>query len=180
MGCIGLEKSKRKGGENVQKVKRCGAGTPYYSNDMFHLLGLCSLVCVGGDQMRLHGTKGAKRPLPAKGQGPDLEAMFHIQVRAVRLPAPQREYKFHEKRAWKIDFAWPAAKIAVEIEGGTYNQGRHVRPEGFERDCKKYNQLTAMGWTLFRFTGRMVKSGEAIQFIEGIFGRGENERETVG
>lgn len=93
------------------------------------------------------------------------EERFALQVRVMHLPAPEREFLFHPTRRWKIDFAWPDREIAVEIEGGTYSGGRHVRPEGFELDCEKYNALAERGWRLFRFTSKMVKDGRAIDQI---------------
>jgi len=87
----------------------------------------------------------------------NLEDTFDIQIRAFRLPKARRQYRFHPKRRWQFDFAWPELKIAVEIEGGTYLQGRHVRPEGFRNDCKKYNEAALLGWTVLRGDTLMVK-----------------------
>ena len=58
--------------------------------------------------------------------------------------------------------AWPDHKLAVEIEGGAWIGGRHVRGSGFMNDMEKYNELTLMGWSLLRFTPRQVKNGEAV------------------
>src|SRR5678815_1231604 len=62
-------------------------------------------------------------------------------------PRPQREYRFHDARKWRFDFAWPEIKLAVEIEG----QGRHQTFIGFRRDCDKYNEALALGWRVLRF-----------------------------
>jgi len=68
------------------------------------------------------------------------------------LPAPEAEYRFHEKRKWRFDFAWPDSMVAVEIEGGTFVRGRHTRGMGHHKDCEKYNQATLLGWRVLRFT----------------------------
>ena len=114
--------------------------------------------------MRLYGTKGV-RPQSRQRSGPNLEEVFALQIRATKLPAAQREYLFHHRRKWKFDFAWPQAMIAVEIEGGTYVRGRHVRPEGFRRDCQKYNSATLMGWRVLRGDSAMVKDGSLLETI---------------
>jgi hypothetical protein len=95
-----------------------------------------------------------------------LEETFAYQIKVLGLPEPEREYKFHPKRKWRFDFAWLLDMVAVEIEGGTWTHGRHTRPWGFENDCIKYNTAQRMGWIVYRFTKRMVESGEAINFIE--------------
>lgn len=46
----------------------------------------------------------------------------------------------------------------MEIEGGVWSRGRHVRGSGFEKDCEKHNEAAALGWSVFRFTGGMLES----------------------
>lgn|SRR5574338_1546952 len=60
------------------------------------------------------------------------------------------EYKFHSKRKWRFDVAFPIQKIAFEIEGGIWVGGRHVHPGMFIKDCEKYNEATRLGWRVFR------------------------------
>ena len=61
------------------------------------------------------------------------------------------EYRFHPTRRWRIDFAFPTIRLAIEKEGGVWNFGRHIRPSGFLKDLEKYNKLTEMGWRLLRY-----------------------------
>jgi very-short-patch-repair endonuclease len=63
----------------------------------------------------------------------------------------KQEYKFHPKRKWRFDFADPANKIAVEIDGGVFAGGRHTRGMGFKRDCEKINAATVLGWRVLRY-----------------------------
>jgi len=76
------------------------------------------------------------------------------------------EYRFDPVRRWRLDFAFPERFLAVEIEGGGWIGGRHNRGGGMEADCEKYNALALAGWRLLRFTGKTVKSGEALQVIQ--------------
>lgn len=66
-------------------------------------------------------------------------------------PYPEREVKFHPTRKWRLDYAWPDVRLAVEIEGGVYTNGRHTRGHGFVKDMEKYNALTELGWRLLRY-----------------------------
>jgi hypothetical protein len=72
------------------------------------------------------------------------------------IPIPIPEYKFFAKRKWRIDYAWPNNYLAVEIEGGVYSRGRHIRPTGFINDMEKYNCLILCGWKLLRFTPKNI------------------------
>ncbi len=63
-----------------------------------------------------------------------------------------KEHKFHPKRKWRFDYAIPEHKIALEVEGGVWTGGRHIRAQGFLGDMEKYNTATLMGWRVFRTT----------------------------
>ena len=95
-----------------------------------------------------------------------LEETLLLHIKAAKLPLPEREYRFSKKRRFRSDFAWPAQKLLVECEGGIYTKGRHVRPQGYEKDCIKYNLAMLEGWNVARFSSGMIKSGEAIKTIE--------------
>lgn len=68
------------------------------------------------------------------------------------IPVPVPEYRFHPTRRWRFDFAWPADKIALEVEGGAFTRGRHTRGAGYLKDMEKYNAAVIAGWRVFRVT----------------------------
>jgi len=86
------------------------------------------------------------------------------------LPQPKRERRFHPIRRWRFDFSWPEQMLAVEVEGGIYSGGRHVRGKGYEQDCQKYNDACLLGWRVLRFTAGMIESGEAIDYLRYALG----------
>ena len=88
------------------------------------------------------------------------------QLRASGAPQPEREYRFASPRRWRFDFAWPDLRLALEVEGGTWVGGRHVRPAAFEGDCEKYNAATLLGWAVLRVTPAMVDDGRALAAVE--------------
>lgn len=93
------------------------------------------------------------------------EELFAQHCKAHHLPPVEREFWFARDagRRWRFDFAWPDWMVAVEIEGGGFSQGRHVRPLGFRQDCEKYLDALCRGWAVARVTTEMVKSGQAIR-----------------
>lgn len=94
-----------------------------------------------------------------------LESDIAIQIRALRLPEPLREFRFMPPRRFRFDFAWPDLKVALETEGGTWASGRHNRGTGYESDCEKYSEAAIRGWRVIRVTGKMVKDGRAIDLL---------------
>lgn len=98
-----------------------------------------------------------------------LEDLFTLQIRALKLPEPVREYKFLKHRKFRFDFSWLDQKLAAEIDGATWTGGRHTRGKGYEQDCVKNALAILAGWRVFRFTGNQVKSGDAYRFIEQFF-----------
>ena len=85
----------------------------------------------------------------------------------------EREMRFSPPRRWRADFAIPAHRILIEVEGGTWTAGRHSRGKGFDLDCEKYNTATLMGWRVLRYSTGMVISGEAIAQIMQALQTGE-------
>jgi very-short-patch-repair endonuclease len=93
-----------------------------------------------------------------------LEAKFALLWRALNGPKLERELKFHPTRKWRFDFAHTESKIAVEIEGGAWNGGRHTRGSGFVKDAEKYNAAILQGWRVFRLPSNLI-TAENVQPI---------------
>lgn len=98
----------------------------------------------------------------------ELEERLALQIRAVGLPEPVREHRFHPVRKWRFDFAYPERKIGIEVEGGVWVKGRHTRGSGFIEDCEKYNEAALLGWAVLRFPVNMIEDGTAVQMIERV------------
>jgi len=84
----------------------------------------------------------------------------------LKIPKPQKEYRFEPTRRWRVDYCWPEWKLAIEIEGGVWSRGRHVRGGGFLKDMEKYNTLTIKGYHLLRFTPKELREGIPIVWIK--------------
>lgn len=106
-----------------------------------------------------------------------LEALLAFHIKLAKLPEPVREHKFDEFRRWRFDFAWPdtdlagkpGMRLAVEVEGGRWGRGRHLRPGGFAEDCEKYNEGALQNWLVLRFCDNQVRSGCALDMIRRAF-----------
>ena len=87
----------------------------------------------------------------------DLEASFDYHWRILGGPLLTPEHVFAPPRKWRIDRAHLMARVAIELDGGTYSGGRHVRGEGYTHDCEKLNAATELGWAVFRLTSDMLR-----------------------
>lgn len=99
-----------------------------------------------------------------------LEAQMELLIAAWDLPSPIRELEFHPARKWRFDFAWPEHMLALEVEGGVWSSGRHVRPAGYEEDVVKYNEALLLGWRVIRATTSHVESGIAAEWLQRALG----------
>ena len=102
------------------------------------------------------------------------------QCRAVGLPEPQREVRFHPVRRWRLDLAWPDCWLAVEVDGGVFVGGRHTSGVGYTNDCEKLNEAVLAGWRVIRVTPAMVRDCRALRTIERaleLFGYGEQRND---
>jgi very-short-patch-repair endonuclease len=102
----------------------------------------------------------------ARARREALEARLLRDMRAIGLPAPTREFKFHPTRKYRFDFAWDAYKLAVECDGGTGRVLAHNSPKGYQYDCERDAEASILGWTVLRFTGNQIKNGSAVTFVE--------------
>ncbi len=78
------------------------------------------------------------------------------------------DWYFHSERFWQMDYAHPAARVAVELEGVTAAQvaqlwntenrprSRHLTLSGYDGDCEKYNAAQSLGWIVLRYTRTML------------------------
>lgn len=99
-----------------------------------------------------------------------LEESLAFQLRAAGLPEPERQYRFHPVRKWRVDFCYPQAAppVAIEVEGALWKPGggRHNRGSSVHAEMDKYNELSLMGFRLLRFSEKHIKSGAALAAIE--------------
>ena len=94
------------------------------------------------------------------------EELLALHLRSLSIAGHEREYRFAPPRRWRADFAWPAKRLLVEVEGGTWTKkSRHTTGTGYAADCEKYNAAAEAGYTVLRYTTDQIKSGEAVQQI---------------
>ncbi len=101
-----------------------------------------------------------------KRKSTEADILLWEQLKEIPGYEPSREYPFYMGRKWRFDFA--IGRVAIEIEGGAFTQGRHTRGAGFVKDLEKYNFAALDDWRVLRFTPQQVLKGEAIAFIKRV------------
>jgi len=74
-------------------------------------------------------------------------------LRDAGLPAPalQHEVTDDEGITWRLDLAYPARRVAIELQ----SKAHHLNVAAFERDKRKLNALRLLGWTVLEFTWQL-------------------------
>lgn len=96
-------------------------------------------------------------------------SVFLSILASTGLPMPETEYRFHPSRKWRFDYAWPDQRIALEVEGGVWTQGRHTRGKGFLGDMDKYNEAAVDGWRILRCQPNALFSRSLLDLLGRIF-----------
>lgn len=81
---------------------------------------------------------------------PDLAQLFEQFIADCQVLPPRKEYVFSKVKGWRLDYAWPQYKIAVELQGGIFgHKGGHHSISGLLRDMLKLNHAQFDGWMVF-------------------------------
>lgn len=91
--------------------------------------------------------------------------VFRALCRDAGLPEPESEVRFHPRRRWRFDYAWPSHRVALEVEGGAFVAGRHTRGAGFRRDVEKYSEAAAMGWLVVRCLPEDLCTARTVEWV---------------
>jgi len=79
------------------------------------------------------------------------------------LPLPAPEYRFHATRRWRFDFAWIEERVALEIDGGTYQaNSAHRSVKDSLKDMDKFNAATALGWRVIHARPEQVPGAAGV------------------
>lgn len=139
--------------------------------DAFHR-GLCKPAFLRWRLNELGGTGRVGVPrlrtvLEERGRDGALESALEVKVWRLigvsDLPRPVRQYRTRADGRWyRLDFAWPDARVALECDGFD----AHGRRVAFERDRARSAALAAAGWRVIPVTWN-----EAIHASSGVVDR---------
>lgn len=93
------------------------------------------------------------RRLPGYDPGDsDLEIRALTALHDAAFPPPVQQHRVAcPSGPAFLDLAYPAHKVAIELDGWEH----HGRRSAFDRDRARRNELTVLGWRVFQFTASM-------------------------
>ncbi|GAB3822242.1 hypothetical protein [Pontibacter rugosus] len=125
------------------------------------------------EEARLYFSGGGKAKAKVKRKKTAIEKQLEEELQLHRIRELEKatgqqvvaEHRFHPEREWRFDFYLPACRVAIEVEGGVWTQGRHTRGNGYTADMEKYNEAQAMGIKVLRFTPDQLLKPKALRVI---------------
>ena len=107
----------------------------------------------------------AAKPMIIVPKESKLERRFDQQILEAGLPEPRRNWFFLNGRDFELDRAWPAEKIACEVQGMAHRiKGK------WKRDIEKRALAMLAGWRVLEVDGASVRDGRAIQWLKQLLG----------
>jgi Protein of unknown function (DUF559) len=93
---------------------------------------------------------------------PEAESPMESEARLAMydcgVPDPELQFEIVDRdgRLWRVDFAWPGHRVAVEYDGYDW----HSEPDDFTRDRQKRAALAELGWTVMSIVSDDVRKAK--------------------
>jgi Protein of unknown function (DUF559) len=125
---------------------------------------LQSGTCNPGNLLAAAGLQSGRRgivmvrdliPLARPGAESPMESEARLVMVDGGLPEPVLQYEVFDSdgRRWRLDFAWPEQRVAVEYDGFDF----HSSPEHLRRDRQKRAALQELGWCVIHIVAEDVR-----------------------
>jgi hypothetical protein len=87
-----------------------------------------------------------------------LERRFLVALRCAGLPRPVEHHDVFDagRHLGELDFAYPRARVGIELNGGDV----HRRPAVLERDQERWSELAIAGWCIVLVTWAQLERDE--------------------
>jgi len=86
-------------------------------------------------------------------------------IRSARLPLPMLQYVVRDDDGpvARVDFAYPRERVAIEVDGFRYHDGRAT----FDHERTRGNEIVTLGWKLLRVTATHLDDhpSEVVEWI---------------
>jgi hypothetical protein len=108
-------------------------------------------------------------PRSSRTRQPDpkpTQALFLALCESWRLPRPEPEYQFAPPRKWRFDWCWFSHHLALEIQGGLFTGGRHVRGAALLAEHEKLCNAAIAGYRVLFCIPADIQSGTIFPLLK--------------
>lgn len=102
--------------------------------------------------------RGKRSPRPR-------DAVFDALCLSHGLSLPEPEFHFALPRKWRADYCF-AGWLLLEVQGGIWTQGRHVRGAALLDEYEKLNAAVCLGYGVLFCTPQQIKDGSIFPVIK--------------
>lgn len=85
------------------------------------------------------------------------------------LVEPRTEWQFDPDRKWRWDYCWNALEetgmLALEVQGGLWTGGAHVRPARMIQEFEKWNRGATLGWRILFVTPDQLLTKATVDLV---------------
>ena len=118
----------------------------------------------------------APKPSTRKASAIEERMWNHLMICCLhKFELPVRQFRPFPDRKWKLDFAWPRFKLALEVDGAV-----HRIKATFKSSFERGFWLLRAGWIVLHVGGDQVRSGEAVQWLEQLLRQAADRQEARG
>ena len=98
-------------------------------------------------------------PLAEAAAESPMESEARLVMHDHALPKPELQHRIVDRDGitWRVDFAWPDRRLAVEYEGFDY----HSSPDDLRQDRRKRNALSRINWRVMSIVADDVRKRPA-------------------
>ncbi len=157
-------------GEPASAVDRAGSGTNARRAVPASSDANGGSPCAGSPV--LNAAEGNRKPRSPKAHGSRYSIPVVLAFFAeCGLPEPVPEHDFCNGRKWRFDFAWRTplfekGGVALEVQGGLFSGGAHVRGAALLKEMEKLNRAAALGWRVIFVTPDALCTHNTVSLIK--------------
>lgn len=79
---------------------------------------------------------------------------------------PEYEVQFAPPRKWRFDYCFQTQKLAIEVQGGLFVQGRHVRGAALLKEHEKLNEAAIRGYRIIYCQPKDFETGAVFELVK--------------
>jgi len=112
----------------------------------------------------------------------DLEREFDKYAGYFNMPPVEKQLRFAPPRRFRFDRSYRDEHVAIELDGGVFSHGQHVRGIGYENNCVKNNLAIENGWVVLHYTSGQLRKDPmgVMRQIMGILQMRRSDGENKG